>query len=182
MLHEQPPERMLLYIVSLLGILFRIPLYLWHLFCQADCIAPLPLGGVLFPFTHPTGCRYCRFPRRSSCSPLADCVHPAELAYRVRLCLTPTLLLAAIFIIIIIMLPLESMAAHRTAWWKVVKFGTLVQDSPISPLSQSQVASPTALAPPTGQSWACIHVHNFRPIRPIFTNLGPVSESRFNKL
>ena len=79
-------------------------MYLWHLFCQADCIAPLPLGGVLFPFTHPTGCRYCRFPRRSSCSPLADCVHPAELAYRVRLRLTPTLLLAAIFIIIIIII------------------------------------------------------------------------------
>ena len=57
-----------------------------------------------------------------------------------------------------------------------MKFGTLVQDhvqdSPISPLSQSQVASPTALAPPTGQSWTCIHVHNFRPIRPIFTNKG----------
>ena len=157
-------------------------MYLWHLFCQADCIAPLPLGGVLFPFPHPTGCRYCRFPRRSSCSPLADYVRPAKLAYRVPLCLTPTLLLAAIFIII--MLPLESMVAHRTAWRKVVKFGTLVQDSPISPLSQSQVASPTALAPPTGQIWACIHVHNFRAIRPIFTNqvsLDFLNQAQFNK-
>ena len=75
------------------------PMYLWHLFCQADCIAPLPLGGVIFPHNaHPTDCRYCRFPRRSSCNPLADYVHPAELAYRVPLRLTPTLLLAAIFI------------------------------------------------------------------------------------
>ena len=87
-------------------------------------------------------------------------------------------------IIIIIILPTwKSMAAHRTAWWKVVKFGTLVQDSPISPLSQSQVASPTALAPPTGQSWACIHVHNFRPILPIFTNqvsLDSLNQAQFN--
>ena len=88
---------MLVYIVSLLGILFRIPLCICDMFCQADCTAPLPLGGVLFPFTHPTGCRYCRFPSRSSCSPLADYVRPAALAYRVPLCLTPTLLLAAIF-------------------------------------------------------------------------------------
>ena len=75
------------------------------------------------------------------------------------------------------------MAAHRTAWRKVVKFGTLVQDSPISPLTQSQVASPTALAPPTGQSWTCIHVHNFRPIRPIFTNqvsLDSLNQAQFN--
>ena len=81
------------------------------------------------------------------------------------------------------MLPLESMAAHRTAWRKVVKFGTLVQDCPISPLSQSKVASPTALAPPTGQSWACIHVHNFWPIRPIFTNqvsLDSLNQAQFN--
>ena len=76
-------------------------MYLWHLFCQADCIAPLPLGGVLFPFPHPTGCRYCRFPRRSSCSPLADYVRPAKLAYRVPLCLTPTLLHAAIFTFVV---------------------------------------------------------------------------------
>ena len=73
----------------------------------------------------------------------------------------PIVIVRILIIIIIIMLPLESMAAHRTAWRKVVKFGTLVQDCPISPLSQSKVASPTALAPPTGQSWACIHVHNF---------------------
>ena len=87
-------------------------------------------------------------------------------------------------ILIIIYLTWESMAAHRTAWRKVVKFGTLVQDSPISPLSQSQVASPTALAPPTGQSWTCIHVHNFRPIRPIFTNqvsLDSMNQAQFNK-
>ena len=79
---------------------------------------------------------------------------------------------------------LESMAAHRTARRKVVKFGKLVQDSPISPLGQSQVASPTALAPPTGQSWACIHVHNFWPIRPIFTNqvsLDSLNQAQFNK-
>ena len=47
-----------------------------------------------------------------------------------------------IIIIIIIILPLESMAAHRTPWLKVVKFGTLIQDSPISPHSKFKVASP----------------------------------------
>jgi hypothetical protein len=75
------------------------------------------------------------------------------------------------------------MAAHRTTWWKVVKFGTLVQDSPISPLSQCQVANPTALAPPTGQSCTCIHVYNFRPIHPIFTNqvsLDSLNQAEFN--
>ena len=95
----------------------------------------------------------------------------------------PIVIVRILIIIIIIMLPLESMAAHRTAWRKVVKFGTMVQDSPISPLSQSQVASPTALAPPTGQIWACIHVHNFRAIRPIFTNqvsLDFLNQAQFN--
>ena len=47
-----------------------------------------------------------------------------------------------IIIIIIIILPLESMAAHRTPWSKVVKFGTLIQDSPIRPPSKFEVASP----------------------------------------
>ena len=39
-----------------------------------------------------------------------------------------------------------------------------------SPHSIFEVASSQALVPPTGQSWTCIHVHNFWPIHPIFTN------------
>ena len=80
---------------------------------------------------------------------------------------------------IIIILSWESMAAHR----KVVKFGTLVQDSPISPSSQFQVATSTALAPPTGQSCTCIHVYNFRPIHPILTNkisFDSLGQAEFN--
>ena len=73
-------------------------------------------------------------------------------------------------IIIIIILPLESMAAHRTPCSKVMKFGTLIHDSPIRPPSKFEVASPWALAPPIGQSWTCIHVNNFWPIHSILTN------------
>ena len=72
---------------------------------------------------------------------------------------------------------------HRTPWYKVVKFGTLIQDSPISPHSKFEVASPWALAPPTGQSWTCIHVYNFWPIHPIFTNkvsLESLGQAEFN--
>ena len=85
--------------------------------------------------------------------------------------------------LIIIFLPWESMAAHRMPWLKVVKFGTLVQDRPISPTSQFQVASPTDLAPPTGQSCTCIHVYNLQPIHPIFTNqvsLESLVQAKFN--
>ena len=88
-----------------------------------------------------------------------------------------------VFVWIPIYLPWESMAAHRTAWWKVAQFCTLVQDSPISPTSQFQVANPTALAPPTGQSCTCIHVYNFRPIHPIFPNqisLDSLNQAKFN--
>ena len=63
---------------------------------------------------------------------------------------------------IIISLQWESMAAHRTPWSKVVKCGTLIQDSPIIPWSKFVVASSWALAP-TGQSWTCIHVIAFDP-------------------
>ena len=52
---------------------------------------------------------------------------------------------------IFIFLPLESMAAH-------------------SPQSKFEFAIPWALAPPTGQTWTCIHVYNFLPIHPIVTN------------
>ena len=75
------------------------------------------------------------------------------------------------------------MAAHRTQWQKVVKFGTLIQDSPISPHSKFEVAIPWALAPPTGQSWTCIHVYNFWPIHPIFTtkvSLESLGQAEFN--
>ena len=88
-----------------------------------------------------------------------------------------------VFVWIPIYLPWESMAAHRTAWREVTKFCTQVQDSPISPTSQFQVASPTALAPPTGQICTCIHVYNFRPIHPIFTNqalLDSLNQAEFN--
>ena len=90
------------------------------------------------------------------------------------------------FPIIIIILSWESMAAHRTPWSKVVKFGTLVQDSPISPSSKSsefEVAGSSALAPPTSQSWTCIHFYNFRPIHPILTNkvsFDSLSQAEFN--
>ena len=76
------------------------------------------------------------------------------------------------------------MAAHRTPWSKgVVKFGTLIQDSPIRPPSKFEVASPWALAPPIGQSWTCIHVNNFWPIHPILTNkvsLESLGQAEFN--
>ena len=65
--------------------------------------------------------------------------------------------------IIIINLPWESMAAHRTPWCKVVKFGTLVQDPPISPWSKFEVASPTALAPPTGKVQHAFMFITFNP-------------------
>ena len=48
-----------------------------------------------------------------------------------------------------------------------------------------EVASSSALAPPTGQSWTCIHVYNFRPIHPIFTNkvsLDSLIQAEFNAL
>ena len=85
------------------------------------------------------------------------------------------------FPIIIIILSWESMAAHRALGEKL--WNLAVQDSPISPTSQFQVASPTALAPPTGQICTCIHVYNFRPIHPIFTNqalLDSLNQAEFN--
>ena len=54
---------------------------------------------------------------------------------------------------------------------KKLKFGTLIQDSPMIPHSKFEVTSSWALAPPTGQSWTCIHVYNFWPIHPIFPNM-----------
>ena len=83
-------------------------------------------------------------------------------------CLAPTLLLAAIFIII--PPPWKSMAAHRTDWWKVVKFGTLIEDSPLINVTKCHVGTSYALAPPTGQSWMCVHARNFWVVGPIFKN------------
>ena len=88
-----------------------------------------------------------------------------------------------VWIPIIIILQWESMAAHRMPWWKVVKFGTLFQDSLISQWSKFEVASPTALAPATGQSSTCINVYNFRPIHRIFTDkisLDSLGQAEFN--
>ena len=84
------------------------PMHLCDLFCQPDDNAPLTLGGDTFhsfyidayshiALGHSTICRYYRLPRRSPFSHPADYVRPAELAYRVPLCLTPTLPHAAIF-------------------------------------------------------------------------------------
>ena len=58
---------------------------------------------------------------------------------------------------------------HHGSLWKLA-FGTLFQDSPISPHNKLEVASSWALVPPIGSSWTCIHVYNFWPIHPIFTN------------
>ena len=76
-----------------------------------------------------------------------------------------------------------AIGVYGSPWLKVVKFGTLIQDSPISPHSKFEVASPWALAPPIGQSWTCIHVNNFWPIHPIFTNkvsLESLGQAEFN--
>jgi hypothetical protein len=80
---------------------------------------------------------------------------------------------------IIIILPWESMAARRTPWPKVVKFGTLIQDSPMNPHSKFVVASSWSLAPATGQICTYIHVYNFWPIHPIF-KIKVSLESLFN--
>ena len=76
-------------------------------------------------------------------APLAwapHCCLQLYLGVKQRSCETPIVFVR--FPIIITILPLESMAAHRTPGSKVMKFGTLIQDSPISPHSKYEIASP----------------------------------------
>ena len=76
-------------------------------------------------------------------APLAwapHCCLQLYLGVKQRSCETPIVFVR--FPIIITILPLESMAAHRTPCSKVMKFGTLIQDSPIRPPSKFEVASP----------------------------------------
>ena len=117
-------------------------------------------------------------------APLAWALHcclQLYLGVKQRSCETPVVFVR--FPIIITILPLESMAAHRTPGSKVMKFGTLIQDSPISPHSKYEVASLWTLAPPIGQSWTCIHVNNFWPIHPLLTDkasLESLGQAEFN--
>ena len=117
-------------------------------------------------------------------APLAwapHCCLQLYLGVKQRSCETPVVFVR--FPIIITILPLESMAAHRTPGSKVMKFGTLIQDSPISPHSKYEVASLWTLAPPIGQSWTCIHVNNFWPIHPMLTDkasLESLGQAEFN--
>ena len=62
------------------------------------------------------------------------------------------------------------MAAHRTDYGKVVKFGTLIRDSPMIHVTKFHVGTSNPLAPPTGQSWTCVYARNFWPVCPIFKN------------
>ena len=62
------------------------------------------------------------------------------------------------------------MAAHRTDYGKVVKFGTLIRDSPMIHVTKFHVGTSNPLAPPTGQSWTCVHARNFWTLGPIFKN------------
>ena len=75
------------------------------------------------------------------------------------------------------------MAAHRTVWYKVVKFGTLIQDSPMIHVTKFHVGTSYTLAPPTGQSWTWVHARNFWPVAPIFENqvsLESLGQAEFN--
>ena len=53
------------------------------------------------------------------------------------------------------------MAAPRSAWSKVLKFGTLIGDSPVVKCTKFHVPYLSTLAPPMGQSWTCVYTCNF---------------------
>jgi len=55
--------------------------------------------------------------------------------------------------------PLKSMAAHRVACWKVMKFGTMVEDSLNS--SKFGVFNSILQAPPTVQSFTHVYANKF---------------------
>ena len=72
---------------------------------------------------------------------------------------------ADIFLLLLLLL----LSGHGSLWQPIeclvikkrVKFGTLIQGSPMIPHSNFGVAGSRAVAPPTGQSWTCIHVYTF---------------------
>lgn len=57
------------------------------------------------------------------------------------------------------------MWAHRTVWRKVVKFGTLIEDSPNIHHSKFVVSYSIPLAPPSVQSFTYIYANNYWTIR-----------------
>ena len=92
-----------------------------------------------------------------------------------------------ILIIIIqhLLLPWESMAAPRTAWSKVVKFGKLFGTSPLINFTKFHVSHSNPLAPPMGQSWRCVYTRYFWTICRIFLNevsLDSLDQDKFNAL
>ena len=86
---------------------------------------------------------------------------PPTDASRHTLTISPEIVGSLVIIIIHLLLPWESMAAPRTVWDKVMKFGTLIKDSPFFLFRKFHVSHWSALAPPTGQSWACVYTRNF---------------------
>ena len=75
------------------------------------------------------------------------------------------------------------MAAPRTVWDKVVKFGTLIKDRPNFIFTKFHVSHWSTLAPPTGQSWTCVYTRNFWTVWPIFKNevpLDSLGQDEFN--
>ena len=69
-----------------------------------------------------------------------------------------------IILLLLLLLPLwESMAAHRTACGKVMKFGTMIEDSPKSHHTKFGVLKPIPLAPPTVQNFTFILLITFEP-------------------
>ena len=94
-------------------------------------------------------------------------------------------MLVAFPIIIIDQFPLQlkSMAAPRTPWWKVLKLGTGIQDSPIVNVKNHHARTVNSLAPPTRHSLKCIQVYNFGLVAPNFTNEVPLEsldQDKFN--
>ena len=53
------------------------------------------------------------------------------------------------------------MAAPRTVWSEVVKFGTLFGASPLINFTKFHVSISNPLAPPMGQSWRCVYTRFF---------------------
>ena len=75
------------------------------------------------------------------------------------------------------------MAAPISAWSKVVKFGTLIGDSPLVQFTKFHVPYLGTLAPPMGQSWSCVYTRNFWTVCPIFKNevpLDSLDQAEFN--
>ena len=88
-------------------------------------------------------------------------------------------------VIIIIHLPWESMAAPRTTWSEVVKFGTLFGTCPRITFTNFHVSHSNPLAPPMGQSWRCVYTRYLWTICRIFQNevsLDSLDQDKFNAL